>query len=104
MKTGVQNNLAIEQIYATLQYSGSKKEIANYAPSFMKFLWRILEEESSAKIVLNLLKIINLVFENEEILDKINIQSIASHLVKKLAFSNVQIRRLSMQAFISIMK
>ena len=97
-------NMGIEAIFEILQSSNSRKTISNYAPSFMKFIFKIFNEESTAKVVLNLLKIINLILQSEEISNKVNDQTIVSHLIKKFAFSNVQIRRLAMQGFISIMK
>lgn len=50
-----------------------------------------------------MLKTVNIALENEDILNKVNVQTIVSHLVKKLAFSNIQVRKLTMQAFVSIM-
>jgi hypothetical protein len=50
-----------------------------------------------------LLKTVNIALENEDILNKVNVQTIVSHLVKKPTFSNIQVRKLTMQAFVFIM-
>ena len=59
-----------------------ENKISDYAHSFMKFIFKILNEESTAKVVINLLQIINLILQSEEISNKVNDQTIVSHLIK----------------------
>lgn len=78
----VSKNIWIETIYDILQDYESQQKVSNYAPSFLKFLWKVLNDESSAKLILNLLKIINLVLQNDEISNKVNSQTLVSFLIK----------------------
>ena len=97
-------NLAIESIYDIVQEASAIQNILAYAPSFLKYLCKILNNETNTKIVSNILKIINKVLSFDEVSYKINDQLLVSNLVKKLADSNIQIRQLVLQSFLIIMK
>lgn len=71
-------SMALEQIYQIVQEASSGKFIVSYAPSMLKFLCNILNNESSSKISSIVLKIINKVIS----FDKVNGQSVATHLIK----------------------
>lgn len=93
-------NMAVEHIYDIIQETSSLKSIISYAPSFLKFLWSILNSDSNSKMTSNILKIINKILSN----DQVNGQTLVTHLVKKLADSNIQIRQLAMRSLLCIMK
>jgi hypothetical protein len=59
-----------------------------------------LNSETNSKITSNILKIINKVLSN----DQVNGQILVTHLIKKLADSNIQIRQLAIRSFLCIMK
>jgi len=75
-------SMAIESIYEILSEISSMKAIVSYAPSFLKFLCRILNSENNSKIVSTTLKIINKVLSIEEVPYKVNDQTIVSYLIK----------------------
>ena len=97
-------SMAIETMYDIVQETSSMKGIVDYAPSFLKYLCKVLNNETNSKILSNLLKIINKVLSIDEVLYKVNHQTTSTYLVKKLADSNIQIRQLVMRSFLYIMK
>lgn len=97
-------NIAIESILEIVQETSSMQVVASYAPSFLKYLCRILNGESNSKVVGNILQIINKVLAIDEVLYKLNDQTLSTYLVKKLADSNIKIRQLVMRAFLTMMK
>lgn len=65
-------NIAIESILEIVQETSSMQIIASYAPSFLKYLCRILNGETNSKVVGNILQIINKVLAIDEVLYKLN--------------------------------
>lgn len=83
-------NMAIEHMYDIIRKNSSLKSMTPYIQSFLKFLSSALSSNSNS----------NKADSN----DQTNGQTVVTHLIKKLADSNIQIRQLAMRLFLCIMK